>query len=668
MTANGGHEDRSTNRGSSSHVTVVTSIGSASGLVEAAAVEAFAGDRFDAGLEVPVLVELEPERELPATVFAAAAAKDLEERIREIAPAVHVVARGGLCLVQLPWHRDGYSGEDGAAAPDTHAGEDERLTDELAMLSGVGRVIVAVPPRRYRDLVERLAAADRLDRVVFVSTSRSELCESLVELARAEAAELCDSVEVLEEAPGRLQGRRALAGSRPEASGWPGRRRFARLRRHGGLAGDAGQATPLVLGAVFVLTVGAVIAVAIAGAITGKGRVQRAADLAAMSAARSMKDDLPRLLAPPTLPNGLPNPRHMPKPVYLMRARATAVRVATANGASPLTVSVTFPDAISYAPVRTRVRVRLRADGRAADPVWAEARVGAALSLGSVPSMASGGGYSGPLAARQGEGMRPDVAAAFDGLAAAAAAAGVTVTITSGFRSDEEQAALFAANPDPRMVAPPGTSLHRCGTELDLGPPSAYAWLAANAGRFGFVKRYSWEPWHFGYVAGPDPCSPAGDRIGGSDRGTSPAALPGWVPARFRSPILAAAMKWGVPASLMAAQIRAESGFDPNAVSPAGASGIAQFMPSTAAAYGLRDPFDPLLAIDAQAHLMSDLLRQFGSPALALAAYNAGPGAVASCGCVPDYPETQAYVARILATVGSAGLALPVPMEIELVG
>jgi LAS superfamily LD-carboxypeptidase LdcB len=50
-------------------------------------------------------------------------------------------------------------------------------------------------------------------------------------------------------------------------------------------------------------------------------------------------------------------------------------------------------------------------------------------------------------------------------------------------------------------VAPPGTSLHRFGTELDLGPPlgppAAYGWLAANAGRFSFVKRYAWEPWHY---------------------------------------------------------------------------------------------------------------------------------------------------------------------------
>ena len=71
-------------------------------------------------------------------------------------------------------------------------------------------------------------------------------------------------------------------------------------------------------------------------------------------------------------------------------------------------------------------------------------------------------------------------------------------------------------------------------------------------------------------------------------------------------------------------------------------------MPATAAAYGLDDPFDAEAAIDAQAHLMSDLLAQFGDPSLALAAYNAGPGPVAACDCVPRYPETQAYVARIL--------------------
>jgi len=123
-------------------------------------------------------------------------------------------------------------------------------------------------------------------------------------------------------------------------------------------------------------------------------------------------------------------------------------------------------------------------------------------------SARSGGGYGGVLVYRQGEGMRPDVAAAFDRMSAAAAQDGFALVVNSGFRSDSEQAVLFAANPDPMMVAPPGTSLHRCATELDTGPTEAYGWLAANAGRYGFEQRYSWEAWHYGYVAGPAPWAP----------------------------------------------------------------------------------------------------------------------------------------------------------------
>ena len=112
--------------------------------------------------------------------------------------------------------------------------------------------------------------------------------------------------------------------------------------------------------------------------------------------------------------------------------------------------------------------------------------------------------------------MRPDVAASFDRMAMAASQAGLSLVVNSGFRSDAEQAALFAAHPDPTWVAPPGHSLHRCATELDLGPETAYGWLAGNAARFGFVQRYSWEPWHYGFDSGPAPCSAAGDSLGGA--------------------------------------------------------------------------------------------------------------------------------------------------------
>jgi LAS superfamily LD-carboxypeptidase LdcB len=63
----------------------------------------------------------------------------------------------------------------------------------------------------------------------------------------------------------------------------------------------------------------------------------------------------------------------------------------------------------------------------------------------------------------------------------------------SAFRSDAEQAELWRRHPDSRWVAPPGTSLHRNGAELDLGPPAADGWLRANAERFHFTQRYSWE-------------------------------------------------------------------------------------------------------------------------------------------------------------------------------
>ena len=120
-------------------------------------------------------------------------------------------------------------------------------------------------------------------------------------------------------------------------------------------------------------------------------------------------------------------------------------------------------------------------------------------------------------------------------------------------------------------------------------------------------------------------------------------------------------------AALLAAQLYRESHFNPFAQSRAGAQGIAQFMPRTAAGLGLDDPFDAERAIDAQAHLMRDLLRQFGSVPLALAAYNAGPGPVAACHCVPDIPETQAYVARILGLMGGAGEFAAPPLEVRLV-
>jgi soluble lytic murein transglycosylase-like protein len=244
--------------------------------------------------------------------------------------------------------------------------------------------------------------------------------------------------------------------------------------------------------------------------------------------------------------------------------------------------------------------------------------------------------------------MRPDVAQAFDRMERAARADGVTLLITSALRTDAEQAVLWAQHPDPEWVAPPGTSLHRYGTELDLGPDGAYPWLRANAGRFRFIQRYTNEPWHYGFTRNARSTRRDSD-------GVEHRALPGFVPPRYAATLARASQRWNVSATLLAAQLYAESGFNPFARSPAGAQGIAQFMPGTAAGLGLDNPFDAERAIDAQAHLMRDLLRRFAAVPLALAAYNAGPAPVTACGCVPPFAETRAYVARILGLMGGAG-------------
>ena len=118
----------------------------------------------------------------------------------------------------------------------------------------------------------------------------------------------------------------------------------------------------------------------------------------------------------------------------------------------------------------------------------------------------------------------------------------------------------------------------------------------------------------------------------------------------YSSEIHAAAERYGVPERLIAAVIRAESGFNPRAVSRKGARGLMQLMPSTASMLGVRDSFDPRQNIDGGVRHLRALMDRFPhSLPLALAAYNAGEGAVARFGGVPPYPETRAYIQRVLA-------------------
>ncbi|HWT95643.1 MAG TPA: lytic transglycosylase domain-containing protein [Solirubrobacteraceae bacterium] len=121
-------------------------------------------------------------------------------------------------------------------------------------------------------------------------------------------------------------------------------------------------------------------------------------------------------------------------------------------------------------------------------------------------------------------------------------------------------------------------------------------------------------------------------------------------PTPYAAEISAAAAKHGVDPALLTALIKQESGFNPNARSPAGASGLCQLMPGTAAGLGVTDPTDPAQAIEGGAKYLAQQLKAFGGdPEKALAAYNAGPGAVSKYGGVPPFAETQNYVKKVMA-------------------
>lgn len=115
--------------------------------------------------------------------------------------------------------------------------------------------------------------------------------------------------------------------------------------------------------------------------------------------------------------------------------------------------------------------------------------------------------------------------------------------------------------------------------------------------------------------------------------------------------IQAAATRHGVDADLVHAVIQAESGYNPNCRSSAGALGLMQLMPGTARALGVSDPLDPEANIEGGVKYLRQQLDRFHDVDLALAAYNAGPGAVRRYDGIPPYRETQAYVRRVLQTL-----------------
>jgi peptidoglycan DL-endopeptidase CwlO len=148
-------------------------------------------------------------------------------------------------------------------------------------------------------------------------------------------------------------------------------------------------------------------------------------------------------------------------------------------------------------------------------------------------------------------------------------------------------------------------------------------------------------------VAGPNPTAairPASLQGTGSLAGVPYADL-----------FVQAGNRYGVSPKLLAAVAKVESGYDPRAVSKVGAQGLMQLMPSTARGLGVKDSFDPEQAINGGAKLLSRNLREFKSLPLALAAYNAGGGAVHKYGGIPPFSETQAYVPKVQKALAALG-------------
>ena len=197
------------------------------------------------------------------------------------------------------------------------------------------------------------------------------------------------------------------------------------------------------------------------------------------------------------------------------------------------------------------------------------------------------------------------------------------------------------------LVAPLHAQAQPMSGEVGIPPATSHAGyrLVQDAAGFQLVEHGIWEV-PSAQVSGPARSARAEPRFAGQ---TGTAAGPnGFHRAAYLPHVYAAEAQFGLPAGLLDAVIWTESRYNPFAISKAGAAGLGQLMPGTAKELGVANRFDPLANLSGAARYLRQMLDRFGTVHMALAAYNAGPGAVERAGGIPLNGETPAYVRNVL--------------------
>ncbi len=199
---------------------------------------------------------------------------------------------------------------------------------------------------------------------------------------------------------------------------------------------------------------------------------------------------------------------------------------------------------------------------------------------------------------------------------------------------ESREVSLEGATPD---LASTGTT-----TGASAAAASVLAGTASPAGASGQASTSFAAALQAATAADTAPAAPIGAQ------GT--AALGGTGSTSQYDPLIEqAAARYGIDPAVLHGLIQQESGFDPEAQSSAGAAGLTQLMPGTASSLGVANPLNPAESIEGGARYLSQMMSRFGGNTEdALAAYNAGPGAVQQYGGVPPYAETQSYVQKVL--------------------